>query len=1159
MSLTQTLLGSLLDSPAVVETTAQVLEKAVPVLLEHFTFTADEITRAYQESCRYSFVAISIGLNAPDSFYKKLRYSNITREFATQIKQNYLQPFSQQHGEPDINLLVKPLRKWAKQTHQLLLNQYNQEDLSALIGYRETFAISKLILAQMQEIETVDETLAKFLTFQELLGHSVLFFFRERLRKDPRIQATQAALQQENLCIEVKNLQATLDDLKSTQEKHPFLAEQITLQIQRLEQWQVQHETLLGWQNRFAEQLDEVLDWAEDISLNLDQLKEDVAETKETVVKTYDLAAEINQKLDDILTAQQQNHSAQINHRDGTVQYAPKNRELLTALLKQLQQLSPQHPGYGQVSNKIGRVLSSSGALDEAARLFERLIEQSTQKADQALAHFNLFQVRWRQAFTATTVSAKEKLYAQALISLQHAIDLDRAYALHDISQGKGYYPIEKMLGAGGMGCTFLCQNQNFQLKGHQQVVVKCFWENISGNLKQLFQEPQTMYEIAGDYVPEILDYGYADNVQQTKPYFVIEYLEGTMDGEAWLEKMGRLDLTTGLQVALQIAQALQQAHQQGICHLDLKPANLLLIKINGKVFVKIIDFGLARVTTGFSAGVDSRSGVTKFGQAIFGTWDYAPPEQRGEAYRYGAPSAKSDVFAFGMTMYCLWTGENPHPFMERNLPDISDLRNLLCHCVASNPEKRPESAYLVKCLTPMVGEYEQDKKARQQEAEKNAVIEADEKAWNKARQENTIEAYQAYLEGNTQKKYADDAKKQISILIDEQAWNKAHQENTVKAYQAYLEGNTLKKYANDAKKQISVLQIEIDEKAWSKARQKNTVEAYQAYLKGNTLKKYANDAKKQKSVLEIEADEKTWQQASEKNTEEAYREYLNGNTIKRHANEAKRWLKLHKEPSPLNPLNPLDYLRLLWWVLVMPQKLKMYKERFGTPSVLGKWLTSTLTWLPLLMPTLALGLELIPHAINGASEVYLSLTTILLIGWLLTGWLGDIDRDDAVGVAFDVAGVVAGYVALAVALAVAFDVTGVVALDVAGFVAIGVAVGVAGVVAGYVALAVTSGGVAVVVALAVAVGVAVGMAVVVALAVAVGVIDDVAIIIAVIVGAVIFFGILFGFVIIGTVIKKSIKNGTPSWIARFAFFLLVTAHLFLIYYYFLGGWRWFV
>ena len=405
-SLTQTLLGSLLDSPAIVEVTARVLEKALPIIKEHFTFTAAEITKAYQDACGYSFVAISIGLDAPDSLFKKVRHSKITREFATQIKENYSTPFTQEFGVQSFSF-VKPLKKWAKQTDKLFeINEINQEDLSALISHRETLAISDLILAQMEKIEPVDDTLAEFLRFKGLLGDSVLFFFREQFRQDARIQATQTALQQERLCIDVKNIQATLADLKSTQAKHPFLSEHIALQVQYLEQWQVQHEQLLEFQNRFAHQLDEVLDWARDVYVIIYEIKDDIEE--------------INRKLDDILTAQQQNHSAQINHRDGTTQYAPANRQLLQALLTQLQRLSPQHTLYGQVSNKAGRVLSSSGALDEAERLFGQLIKKATSKKDQALAYFNLFQVRWRKAFTATTVAAKENLYAQALASFHY-------------------------------------------------------------------------------------------------------------------------------------------------------------------------------------------------------------------------------------------------------------------------------------------------------------------------------------------------------------------------------------------------------------------------------------------------------------------------------------------------------------------------------------------------------------------------------------------------------------------------------------------------------------------------------------------------------------------------------------------------------------------
>ena len=319
-SLTQILFGSLLDSPAIVELTARLLEKAVPIIKSHFTFSADEITRAYQESCRYSFVAISIGLDAPDSLIKKVRHPKITREFAKQIEENYYKPFCEQTGVQSFSF-VKPLKKWAKNTEKLFeIKEITEDDLSALIGHRETLAISDLILAQMEQIEPVDDTLAAFLRFNGLLGDSVLFFFREQFRKDARVQATQTALQQERLCIDVRNIQTTLDDLKSTQEKHPFLSEQIAQQIQHLEQWQVQHEQLLVFQNRFAHQLDDVLDWAKDVYTSLDEIGEDVAETKETVLKTHSLAEEMNQKLDDILAAQLQNDSPQINPRDGTVQ-----------------------------------------------------------------------------------------------------------------------------------------------------------------------------------------------------------------------------------------------------------------------------------------------------------------------------------------------------------------------------------------------------------------------------------------------------------------------------------------------------------------------------------------------------------------------------------------------------------------------------------------------------------------------------------------------------------------------------------------------------------------------------------------------------------------------------------------------------------------------
>jgi hypothetical protein len=68
------------------------------------------------------------------------------------------------------------------------------------------------------------------------------------------------------------------------------------------------------------------------------------------------------------------------------------------------------------------------------------------------------------------------------LAELQTAIEFDsEQYALHDIN--KAYYPIERLLGAGGMGCVLLCKNENHLIE-QERVVVKCFWETLKFDIK---------------------------------------------------------------------------------------------------------------------------------------------------------------------------------------------------------------------------------------------------------------------------------------------------------------------------------------------------------------------------------------------------------------------------------------------------------------------------------------------------------------------------------------------------------------------------------------------------------------------------------------------------------------------------------------------------
>ncbi|MEK8019031.1 MAG: hypothetical protein VSS75_019345, partial [Candidatus Parabeggiatoa sp.] len=96
-TLTQILLGSLLDSPAVVELASQAGEKAFNIIKTHFTYSAAQITTAYQDGFGYALMAISVGV-AHDKlgFSQKIFNAKITREFAEKIEVHYLQPFVNQ-------------------------------------------------------------------------------------------------------------------------------------------------------------------------------------------------------------------------------------------------------------------------------------------------------------------------------------------------------------------------------------------------------------------------------------------------------------------------------------------------------------------------------------------------------------------------------------------------------------------------------------------------------------------------------------------------------------------------------------------------------------------------------------------------------------------------------------------------------------------------------------------------------------------------------------------------------------------------------------------------------------------------------------------------------------------------------------------------------
>lgn len=240
---------------------------------------------------------------------------------------------------------------------------------------------------------------------------------------------------------------------------------------------------------------------------------------------------------------------------------------------------------------------------------------------------------------------------------------------------------------------------------------------------------------------------------------------------------------------------------------------------------------------------------------------------------------------------------------------------------------------------------------------------------------------------------------------------------------------------------------------------------------------------------------------------------------------------------------NPFDMLRLLWWVLVIPRQLLAYRHAFGEVDEkrIGKWLVSTLTWWPLLLPILALGLELMPHFTETPPETYIKISIVLFGSWLLTGWLGNEDEENVTAV---VVAVVATIIAAIVAIFVSVDV----ASFVSGGVVFALAIVVANSIAGMVALGILlAGGIAFVVAFGIMTYVFI-------------MVDSVAnVMVLAVIGFVVIYGVSVLARLVGNAISISLKTGIPSQKARFAFLLLVVAHLFLIGFCFFDGWQLFV
>jgi serine/threonine-protein kinase len=215
-----------------------------------------------------------------------------------------------------------------------------------------------------------------------------------------------------------------------------------------------------------------------------------------------------------------------------------------------------------------------------------------------------------------------------------------------------GRYLMERLIGEGGMGAVYQAEHTHMR----KRLAVKVLHPEMSRLpevVARFEREAMAAAHIEHPNVATATDFG---KLEDGSFFLVLEYVEGKSLRDLIGE--GRLELGRALHIARQIASALARAHSLGIVHRDLKPENVMLVvRESDADFVKVLDFGIAKVPVGELTGQQKAPGqaLTQLGM-VYGTPEYMAPEQA-----LGQPvDARADLYALGVILFEMMTGSRP-------------------------------------------------------------------------------------------------------------------------------------------------------------------------------------------------------------------------------------------------------------------------------------------------------------------------------------------------------------------------------------------------------------------------------------------------------------------------------------------------------------------
>ncbi len=243
-----------------------------------------------------------------------------------------------------------------------------------------------------------------------------------------------------------------------------------------------------------------------------------------------------------------------------------------------------------------------------------------------------------------------------------------------------GPYKILQKLGEGGFGAVFEADQEHPVRRRVALKIIKLGMDTREV-IARFEAERQALAMMDHPHIARVLDAGATES---GRPYFVMELVRGEPIS-TYCDK-ARLSIAERLQLFTQVCAAVQHAHGKGIIHRDLKPSNVLVSTQDDAPFAKVIDFGIAKATSGRLTDATLFTGI---GQ-VMGTPQYMSPEQ---AAGDSDIDLRTDVYALGVLLYELLTSTTPVESRSIRNAGLAEVQRMICEVDPPRPSARLSQA----------------------------------------------------------------------------------------------------------------------------------------------------------------------------------------------------------------------------------------------------------------------------------------------------------------------------------------------------------------------------------------------------------------------------------------------------------------------------------